>query len=84
MYVQLKLQFQAVLDQVFPDYRGIFGDLYSRVSLYNSLSNLRLLQPFYLLEKRIISCLCQSRSDRWAGEKATLIVAAAANNPFRK
>ncbi len=33
MYVQVKLQFQAVLDQVFPDYRGIFGDLYSRVSL---------------------------------------------------
>ncbi|WP_171650716.1 IS110 family transposase [Paenibacillus foliorum] len=33
MYVQVKLQFQAVLDQVFPDYRGIFGDLYSKVSL---------------------------------------------------
>lgn len=32
MYVQAKLQFQAVLDQVFPEYRGIFGDLYSRVS----------------------------------------------------
>lgn len=33
MYVQIKLQFQAVLDQVFPDYIGIFGDLYSKVSL---------------------------------------------------
>uniref|UniRef100_UPI00403F6EE7 IS110 family transposase n=1 Tax=unclassified Paenibacillus TaxID=185978 RepID=UPI00403F6EE7 len=33
MYVQVKLQFQAVLDLVFPDYRGIFGDLYSKVSL---------------------------------------------------
>ncbi|AJS58916.1 hypothetical protein UB51_10985 [Paenibacillus sp. IHBB 10380] len=33
MYVQAKLQFQAVLDQVFPDYRGIFGDLYSKIPL---------------------------------------------------
>lgn len=33
MYVQVKLQFQAVLDQVFPDYRGVFRDLYSKVSL---------------------------------------------------
>jgi hypothetical protein len=33
MYVHAKLQFQAVLDQVFPEYRGVFGDLYSMVSL---------------------------------------------------
>jgi transposase len=33
MYVQAKLPFQAVLDQVFPEYRGVFGDLYSKVSL---------------------------------------------------
>jgi transposase len=33
IFVQTKLQFQAVLDQVFPEYRGVFGDLYSVVSL---------------------------------------------------
>ena len=33
MYVQTKLQFQAVLDQVFPEYTKVFGDLYSDVSL---------------------------------------------------
>ena len=33
MYVQTKLQFQAVLDQVFPEYRGVFGDLHSYVPL---------------------------------------------------
>lgn len=33
MYVQAKLQFQAILDQVFPEYPGVFGDLYSKVSL---------------------------------------------------
>src|SRR4029453_4810397 len=30
MYVQTKLQLQAVLDQVFPEFRGVFGDLYSK------------------------------------------------------
>lgn len=33
MFVQTKLQFQAVLDQVFPQYCGVFGTLYSDVSL---------------------------------------------------
>lgn len=33
MFVQTKLQYQAVLDQVFPEYCGVFGDLYSDVSL---------------------------------------------------
>ena len=32
-YVQLKLQFQTILDQVFPEYKGVFGNLYSQVSL---------------------------------------------------
>ena len=87
MYVQVKLQFQAVLDQVFPDYRGIFGDLYSKVSL--------LLLKKYTTPKAFlaageaniaysIACLCPSRSDRWACDKASLIMRAAANNPFQK
>lgn len=33
MCVQTKLQFQAVLDQVFPSYKGVFGAMYSGVSL---------------------------------------------------
>ncbi|AZV43054.1 hypothetical protein BAOM_2445 [Peribacillus asahii] len=32
--MQTKLQFQAILDQVFPEYRGVFCDLYSMVSLH--------------------------------------------------
>lgn len=31
-----------------------------------------------------IACLCPSRSDRWASDKACRILAAAANNPFQK
>lgn len=87
MYVQVKLQFQAVLDQVFPDYRGIFGDLYSRVSL-QLLKQFTTPTAFQVAGEaniaHVIACLCPSRSDRWADEKAGLIVAAAANNPFQK
>jgi transposase len=33
LYVQAKLQYHTILDQVFPEYRGVFGDLFSKVSL---------------------------------------------------
>ncbi|WP_282936580.1 transposase [Paenibacillus sp. RC67] len=33
MYIQAKLQFQAILDQFFPKYHGVFGDFYSKVHL---------------------------------------------------
>ncbi|MDQ0271450.1 IS110 family transposase [Cytobacillus purgationiresistens] len=33
MYVEAKLHFHTILDQVFPMYRGVFGDLFSKVSL---------------------------------------------------
>lgn len=39
MNVQAKLQFQAVLDQVFPEYCGVFGDLYSKASISGFASN---------------------------------------------
>jgi transposase len=87
MYVQAKLQFQAVLDQVFPEYRGIFGDLYSRVSLL-------LLKEFPTSEvisgdgeanlTDLIACICTSRSEPSANENAKLILAAAIRNPFQK
>ncbi|NYV66617.1 IS110 family transposase [Bacillus sp. Gen3] len=85
--IQTKLQFQAVLDQVFPEYRGVFGDLYSVVSLL-------LLQEFPSSEDILkaseetisnrIKELCKSRSNRWASEKALELKKAAARNPFEK
>lgn len=33
MYVEAKLQFRTILDQVFPEYRKVFGDFFSKVSL---------------------------------------------------
>ncbi|MGQ4666020.1 IS110 family transposase [Metabacillus halosaccharovorans] len=87
MYVQTKLQFHAVLDQIFPEYRGVFGDLYSVVSL-------RILQEYPASEDILavsedalanrIKELCKSRSKRWAIEKCQKLKAAAERNPFQK
>ncbi len=38
LFIQTKLQFHTVLDLVFPEYRGVFGDLFSKVSLKTLLS----------------------------------------------
>ncbi|RBW68368.1 IS110 family transposase [Bacillus taeanensis] len=86
-FIQTKLQFQAVLEQVFPEYRGVFGELYSFVSL-------RVLQEFKASEDILktsvdklanrIADLCTSRSEKWAYEKAQKLKAAAARNPFKK
>src|SRR5690625_2451043 len=37
-YVQIKLQFQVALDQVFPEYYGVFSDLYGEISFNTLLS----------------------------------------------
>jgi transposase len=85
--MQTKLQFQAVLEQVFPEYRGVFGDLYSVVSLltlveFPSSEDILATNEETLANK--VSELCKSRSIRWAREKATQLKAAAARNPFQK
>ena len=85
--IQTKLQFQAILDQVFPEYRGVFGDLYSVVSLL-TLSEFPSSED--ILEASVetisdkIAQLCKSRSYRWANEKAIQLKAAANRNPFEK
>ncbi|MED3711543.1 IS110 family transposase [Peribacillus frigoritolerans] len=85
--IQTKLQFQAILDQVFPEYRGVFGDLYSVVSLL-TLSEFPSSED--ILEASLetiadkIAQLCKSRSSRWANEKAIELKAAANRNPFEK
>jgi transposase len=85
--IQTKLQFQAILDQVFPENRGVFGDLYSVVSLL-TLSEFPSSED--ILEASLetiadkIAQLCKSRSYRWANEKAIELKAAANRNPFEK
>jgi len=85
--VQIKLQFQAVLDQVFPEYSKVFGSLYSDVSLLT-------LQAFPTSEEVLkadhetlstkIKEFCNTRSLQWANKQAEKLLAAAAQNPFQK
>ena len=87
LYVQTKLQFQAVLEQVFPEYSGVFGDLYSVVSLltileYPTSEDVLAADENALADK--IKELCKSRSRSWANTKAKKLIAAAARNPFQK
>jgi transposase len=82
-YVQTKLQFQAVLDQIFPHYVGVFGNLFSNASL-------AILQeyptPQLVMDAGIkpITKLIQEqakRSESWANEKAQKIISAAQCSP---
>jgi transposase len=84
--VQTKLQFQAVLDQVFPEFKAVFGDLYSKVSLHVLLEFPTAESVLAVTETKLaerVAQLCPSRSQRWAAERATKIVAAAVRNPFQ-
>jgi hypothetical protein len=82
-FVQIKLQFQAVLDQVFPEFKGVYGDLYSVVSLLTLLefptSEAALSAGEAKLTERI-AVLCARRSKKWAREKAQNLIAAATRN----
>jgi transposase len=84
--VQTKLQFQTVLDQVFPEFKAVFGDLYSKVSLHVLLEFPTAESVLAVTETKLaerVAQLCPSRSQRWAAERATKIVAAAVRNPFQ-
>jgi transposase len=85
--IQTKLQFQAVLEQVFPEYIGVFGDLYSVVSLL-TLSEFPSSEDILNADEEKIANkileFCKSRSARWAKEKAKDLKAAALRNPFER
>jgi transposase len=75
-----------VLDQIFPELIGVFGDLYSKVSLQTLLSfptseSVLSISESLLADK--IASLCKSRSDKWAKERAQTLKDAASRNPFQ-
>ncbi|MED3575637.1 IS110 family transposase [Cytobacillus praedii] len=87
MFVQTKLQFQAVLDQVFPQYCGVFGTLYSDVSLLTLQEFPTSKEALEAGEETIankIKELCKSRSQGWANSQANKLIAAAMQNPFEE
>ncbi|TVX75681.1 IS110 family transposase [Peribacillus simplex] len=87
MYVEAKLQFHTILDQLFPEYRKVFGDLYSKVSLLMlkeyPTSEVVLTAGESRLAESVIE-FCSSRSGEWAWEKAKKIMDSASRNPFQK
>jgi hypothetical protein len=90
MCVQAKLQFQAVLDQVFPGYKGVFGSLYSKISMRLLLelptSDSVLQAGEVMLRDKIVSLLTtrRGRSDNWVQERAQKLLKAAKQNPFQQ
>jgi transposase len=85
-YVQLKLQFQTILDQVFPEYKGVFGNLYSRVSLktlllYPTSSAVMKVTTDELAS--VMHSLGGKRSYAWFSDKANKLKEAAERNPFK-
>ncbi|KON88138.1 transposase [Sporosarcina globispora] len=87
MYVQTKLQFQAVLDQIFPEYEDVFGDLYSAVSLLTLLEFPTSKEVLGVEEDTLanrIDELCKSRSSKWARTQAKKLIEAASRNPFKE
>ncbi len=87
MFVQAKLQFQSVLDQVFPEYVGVFGKLYSDVSLH-TLSAFPTSKDILEAGEETLSMkiheLCKSRSQKWACNQANKLIKAASRNPFQQ
>jgi transposase len=86
-YVQLKLQFQTILDKVFPEYKGVFGNLYSPISLKTLLlyptSDIVLNTAADEIAKMMHS-LGGKRSYEWFLDKAKRLKEAAERNPFKK
>ena len=90
MCVQTKLQFQAVLDQVFPAYKGVFGAMYSSISLLflNEFptSYLVLQTGEEMLKSKIKELLSsrRGRSEDWICVRVQRLLDAAKQNPFQQ
>jgi transposase len=90
MCVQTKLQFQAVLDQVFPAYKGVFGATYSSISLrfLNEFptSYLILQTDEETLKSKIKELLSsrRGRSEDWICVRIQRLLDAAKQNPFQQ
>lgn len=71
--MQTKLQFQAVLDHVFPEYTKVFGSLYSDVSLLTLqvfLTSGEVLKTDCETLATKIKEFCNTRSLQWAIKQA--------------
>ena len=72
-YVQIKLQFQVALDQVFPEYHNVFSDLYGKLSLNTLLNYPTALDVHKVADEKLAEEMRQlgaRRSRAWFLDKA--------------
>ena len=72
MYVKVKVQFHTIFDQVFPEYRKVFGDIYSKIYLtmlkeYPTSESVLKAGESKLVES--VMEFCPSRSAQWQGKR---------------
>jgi transposase len=90
MCVQTKLQFQAVLDQVFPAYKGVFGSMYSGISLRflsefpTSYSVLQTDEDTLKAKMKELLSSKRGRSEDWINQRVQRLLDAAKQNPFQQ
>ena len=90
MCVQTKLQFQAVLEQFSPAYKGVFGAMYSNISLQflNEFpaSNSVLQTDEDTLKTKMKELLSskRGRSEEWIQLRVQRLLDAAKENPFQR
>jgi len=90
MCVQTKLQFQAVLDQVFPAYKGVFGSMYSGISLRflnefpTSYSVLQTDEDSLKAKMKELLSSKRGRSEDWINQRVQRLLDAAKQNPFQQ
>lgn len=85
-YVDIKLQFQAALDQNFPEYQKVFSDLYGKLSLNTLLSYPTAATIQKATQHELAHEMQQfgaRRSEAWFLDKAAQLKEAARNNPFQ-
>ncbi|MBE7901281.1 IS110 family transposase, partial [Paenibacillus polymyxa] len=84
------LQFQAVLDQVFPAYKGVFGAMYSGVSLRflsefpTSYSVLQTDENTLKAKMKELLSSKRGRSEDWINQRIQRLLDAAKQNPFQQ
>jgi transposase len=84
-YVQLKLRFRTLVDQVFPLYAGVFHDLFSKTALelfklYPSPQDVMQADDEQLTNT-LLSLSGRFKSRKWAEEKAKKLMTAASKSP---
>ncbi|WP_077325033.1 IS110 family transposase [Virgibacillus siamensis] len=86
-YVGIKLQFQTILDQVFPEYHHVFSNLYGNISLKTLLQYSTSYDVKNTTQEQLATDMYQigaKRSYAWFLDKAQQLKDAAERNPFQE